>query len=43
MDEWYQNLLILFLAEIWVLFERFCEQHGEDPEDIYHDLGGEYD
>ncbi|EKP3046838.1 hypothetical protein P3J60_001911 [Escherichia coli] len=43
MDEWYQNLLILFLAENWALFERFCEEHGEDSEDIYHDLGGDDD
>lgn len=43
MEEWYKNLLIIFLSENWALFERFCEEHGEDPNDIYHDLGGEDD
>lgn len=43
MEEWYKNLLIMFLSENWALFERFCEEYGEDPNDIYHDLGGEDD
>lgn len=29
MEEWYKNLLIMFLAENWALFERFCDEHGE--------------
>lgn len=43
MEEWYKNLLIMFLSENWALFERFCEERGEVPNDIYHDLGGEDD
>lgn len=41
MDEWHQQMLVMFLAENWALFERFCEQYDEDPDDIYHELGGE--
>lgn len=35
MSEDQKNLLEMFLAENWSLWTNHCEQHGEDPEDIY--------
>lgn len=30
-----------FIAETWALFEKFCEERGDDPDEIYKNLGGE--
>ena len=30
-----------FLAENWSQWEAFCEQNGDDPQEIFEELGGE--
>lgn len=30
-----------FLAENWSLWDAFCEQHGDDAQEIFEELGGE--
>lgn len=42
MDEEQMRLLREFIGEHWSLWESHCEQHGEDPNEIYVVvLGGE--
>ncbi len=44
MTEDQKNLLEMFLGENWRSWTHHCEQHGEDPNDIYVNvLGGEAD
>lgn len=30
-----------FLAENWSKWESFCENHGDNPQEIYEEIGGE--
>lgn len=30
-----------FLSENWSKWESFCEQHGDDAQEIYEVIGGE--
>ena len=30
-----------FLSENWSKFESFCDQHGDDAQEIYKQIGGE--
>ncbi len=38
----YENMRIAeFLAENWSKFVSFCEQHGDDPDEIYKAVSDE--
>lgn len=41
MDEHQQQVVVDFLSEHWAQFESHCEERGEDPQEIYENLGGE--
>lgn len=30
-----------FLSENWSKWESFCEKNGDDPQEIYEEIGGE--
>lgn len=30
-----------FLGENWSKWESFCENNGDDPDEIYKEIGGE--
>lgn len=35
------DVIVTFLAENWQQFVNFCEERGEDAEDLYQAIGGE--
>lgn len=38
----YENMRVVeFLSENWSLWEKFCEQNGDDAQEIFEQLGGE--
>lgn len=35
------RVLLSFIGEHWAQFESHCENHGEDAQVVYEELGGE--
>ncbi|AEV89360.1 hypothetical protein JLBYU37_58 [Escherichia phage JLBYU37] len=35
------RIMLDFIAENWAAFTAFCEERGDDPDEVYKQLGGE--
>jgi len=41
MGEDHMPLVLDFIAENWDAFVQYCEDHQQNPEEVYEALGGE--